>query len=85
MSKVLWGVIGTGFIASKVVELAIQKAGQDDEVIAVGSRSIETAKKFASKLNIKKSYGSYDEVLADTEVLVKVVIRIELSRSLQYT
>jgi predicted dehydrogenase len=66
--KVYWGILGTGSISAKVVEFALQKAGDDHEVIAVGSRSVESAKQFAEKRNIRKFYGSYSEVIEDPEV-----------------
>ena len=69
--KLHWGVLGTGSIAAKVVEVGLQKAGPDHEVIAVGSRTLESAKQFAEKRGIKKYYGSYEEVINDPEVIFK--------------
>ena len=61
-----WGIIGTGNIASRF-------AGQvptspTNAVVAVGSRSIESANAFADKYDITNRHGSYDDLLADAEV-----------------
>ena len=60
------GIIGTGWIAEKA---AITLAGLTMcEAYAVGSRTQEKAEEFARKWDVKKSYGSYAELLADPEV-----------------
>ena len=60
------GIIGTGWIAEKA---AITLNGLDNcEAYAVGSRTLEKAEAFAAKWNIKKAYGSYDELIADPDV-----------------
>ncbi|KAJ3377622.1 hypothetical protein HDU80_003195, partial [Chytriomyces hyalinus] len=61
-----WAVLGTGFIANKVINLGMRRAGHD--IVAVGSRSIETAQAFADKNGIATAYGSYQEVLDDANV-----------------
>lgn len=60
------GIIGTGWIAEKAA-LTLQGL-TDIEAYAVGSRSQETAKAFASKWNIPKAYGTYSEMIADPDV-----------------
>jgi len=64
-----WGILGTGRIAFDFV-LAVQQQVPSAEFVAVGSRSIEQAKDFASNFGIKKTYGSYDELVQDPEVEV---------------
>ena len=60
------GIIGTGWIAEKA---AITLNGLDNcEAYAVGSRTLEKAEAFAAKWNIKKAYGSYNELIADPDV-----------------
>ncbi len=60
------GIIGTGWIAEKA---AITLRGLNDiEAYAVGSRAKETAEAFAAKWGVKKAYGSYSELIADTDV-----------------
>ncbi|KAI8609898.1 hypothetical protein BC830DRAFT_1148393 [Chytriomyces sp. MP71] len=61
-----WGVLGTGFIANKVLNLGMRRAGH--ELVAVGSRSLQTAQAFAEKNGIAKAYGSYQAVLDDPDV-----------------
>ncbi|MEO3109943.1 Gfo/Idh/MocA family protein, partial [Turicibacter sanguinis] len=38
------------------------------EIYAVGSRTLEKAEAFAKKYQVQKAYGSYDELLADSNV-----------------
>jgi len=60
------GIIGTGWIAEKA---AITLEGLAEcEAYAVGSRKQETAETFASKWNIPKAYGSYEDLIADPDV-----------------
>ncbi|KAJ3071211.1 hypothetical protein HDU98_005657 [Podochytrium sp. JEL0797] len=61
-----FGVLGTGGIASKVLTVGIRRSG--NTVLAVGSRSIESAQAFAAKFAISKAYGTYQGVLDDPEV-----------------
>ena len=64
--KLAWGILSTGRIAwtfSKGV--AESKTG---EVVAVGSRSQESADKFGDEYNVSRRYGSYEALLADPDV-----------------
>ena len=63
------GIIGTGWIAEKAA-ITLNGLGQNSncEAYAVGSRSQEKADAFSAKWNIKKAYGSYAELIADTDV-----------------
>lgn len=66
LQKVKWGIIGCGNIAHKFVsDLALI---EDAELFAVASRSKEKAKEFQLEHQAKKSYSSYDRLLADKEV-----------------
>ncbi|KAI9473750.1 MAG: hypothetical protein EXX96DRAFT_641028 [Benjaminiella poitrasii] len=61
-----WGIIGTGNIAHVFAKaLQISKSG---ELVAVGSRSVDTARKFAQEFNIKHCFASYSELLASEEI-----------------
>lgn len=60
------GFIGAGWIAEKMAETV--KAMDGYEVYAVASRSLDKAQKFASKWDISKAYGSYDELVCDIDV-----------------
>ncbi len=67
MSKTIrWGILGTGTVARDVAQSFAHVA--DASLVAVASRSSDTARAFASQFNIPKAYGSYDELLADDEV-----------------
>ncbi|KAI8636645.1 hypothetical protein BD408DRAFT_448283 [Parasitella parasitica] len=61
-----WGIIGTGNIAHTFAK-ALQVA-EKGQLVAVGSRSIETAQKFAQEFGIEYSFGSYNELLAFDQV-----------------
>ncbi len=61
-----WGILGTGGIADKFV--CDLKLLSDAEVVAVGSRSDESAKIFAAKHGIAKAYGSYFALAKDVEI-----------------
>ncbi len=61
-----WGILGTGNIA-KTLALAIN-ASKTGHLLAVGSRSQESADKFGAEHNIERRYDSYDKVLSDPDV-----------------
>jgi predicted dehydrogenase len=65
--KVKWGVLGAASIARRRV-LPAMKDCERAEVVAVGSRSLDKAKEFASQFSIPRAYGSYEELLKDPEV-----------------
>ena len=67
MSTVRWGVLGCAKIAVEKVIPAMQRS-QRCAVVAIGSRDAGRAADTAARLGIARSYGSYDEVLADAEV-----------------
>ena len=66
MKKLKWGIIGTGNIAHAFAR-GLEKSNKG-ELHAVGSRSSDSAKKFADEFKVKKYYGSYEALLADAEV-----------------
>ena len=61
-----WGIMGTGNIAKKFCN-ALHLL-DNAEIYAVGSRSVEKARKFAGEYGIAKAYGSYEELAADPDV-----------------
>jgi predicted dehydrogenase/aryl-alcohol dehydrogenase-like predicted oxidoreductase len=65
-SKLRWGIIGTGNIASRFASQV--PTSPTNEVVAVGSRSIDSANAFADKWDIANRHGSYDDLLADENV-----------------
>jgi predicted dehydrogenase len=60
-----WAILGPGIIAADFAK-AIETV--NGSVYAVGSRSIDKAKKFAGNYNTVKVYGSYEEMLRDDEI-----------------
>ena len=67
MRKVVWGVLSTAKIGLQKVLPGMQKSPLCD-IRAIASRSADSARKAASQLGIPKAYGSYDELLADSEI-----------------
>jgi len=65
--KVRWGVLSTSHFALAKAVPAMQK-GEWSEVIAIASRDKSSAAQAAKSLGIRKSYGSYEELLADGEI-----------------
>jgi predicted dehydrogenase len=68
---VRWGVLGTGGIARKFAEDLARVPGA--QLAAVGSRSKDTAEKFAGEHGFDRAYGSWAELAADDEVDVVYV------------
>jgi len=60
--KIRWGILSTANIGRKKVIPAIQ-ASNNGEVVAVASRSLDSAKAFADELGIPTAYGSYEELI----------------------
>ena len=67
MKPVKWGIISTANIGVGKVIPGMLKS-KELEVAAISSRSLKTARKWAMELGIAKSYGSYEEMLADPEI-----------------
>jgi predicted dehydrogenase len=72
--NVRWGIAGTGRIASDFVRDIANIA--DAEVVAVGSRTLDGARAFASARNITTTHGSIDALAADPNVDVIYVAGI---------
>src|SRR5580658_5325688 len=64
-STVRWGILGTGTIADAFVK-DLKLTGH--QVVAVGSRSSETAGRFAKTFDIPGVHGSYEDLVADEAV-----------------
>lgn len=60
-NKLRFGILGTARIAKSVTPHL--KAAAAVDVVAVGSRVIERAQKFADELQIPLAFGSYEEIL----------------------
>lgn len=65
-SVLQWGILGTGSIAKTFARaLAVAPSAK---LVAVGSRTKESADKFADEFKIPNRHGSYDALLTDPEV-----------------
>ncbi|HYJ96760.1 MAG TPA: Gfo/Idh/MocA family oxidoreductase, partial [Burkholderiaceae bacterium] len=67
MEKVVWGVLSTARIGIDLV-LPAMRASPLIDLRAIASRSLEKAQRAAMALDIPRSYGSYDELIADPEI-----------------
>lgn len=67
MSKVRWGVLSTAHIGTATVIPAMQQ-GTYCEVTAIASRDRARGQSVAQQLGIPRSYGSYEELLADPDI-----------------
>lgn len=66
MQKICWGILGTGRIAADFATgLA---AVEDAELVAIGSRTQESADAFAARFDIPHRHASYDALAADPDV-----------------
>jgi predicted dehydrogenase len=65
--KLRWGVLSTAAIGWKKVIPAMQ-LGELTTVDAMGSRDLGKANETAAKVGIARTYGSYEELLADQEI-----------------
>ncbi len=66
-----WGVLGTGWIAENFTDALHRHTRQ--RMYAVGSRSVESARRFAQAAGAEAAYGSYEELVADPAVDVVYV------------
>ena len=75
-----WGVLSTALINEKV----LQGAGRSDvvDVVAIGSRDVDKARRAAERWEIPRAHGSYEELLADPDV---EAVYIPLPNGLHHT
>lgn len=67
MKPVKWGILSTANIGVAKVIPGMMKS-KDVEIVAISSRNEKKARTAAMELGISKSYGSYEEMLADPEI-----------------
>ena len=65
-TKIRWGILATGGIAATFTE-DLQTL-DDAEVMAVGSRTLDSARAFADRYGIPRAHGSWAELAADPDV-----------------
>ncbi|MEV8252442.1 Gfo/Idh/MocA family oxidoreductase [Rhodoglobus sp. NPDC076762] len=63
--QVAWGILGTGWIAGLQTSDLIEHG---HSVVAVGSRTQESADTFAAEYGIPTAHGSYEDLVADPNV-----------------
>jgi predicted dehydrogenase len=67
MTTLRWGILSTANIATEKVIPGIRAAARC-EIVAIGSRDAGTARSVAERLEIPRSHGSYEALLADPDV-----------------
>jgi len=67
-NRILWGILGTGKIAHQFAAALRHLPGA--ELGAVGSRSSDSAQRFADEFGIPRRYGSYAELVNDPQIEV---------------
>jgi D-xylose 1-dehydrogenase (NADP+, D-xylono-1,5-lactone-forming) len=66
-NKVLnWGILSTARISRALIPPL--KASKRNQLLAVASRTQESADKYAAELKLSRAYGSYESLLADPEI-----------------
>ncbi len=71
VERVRWGVLATGGIAAAFTADLVDLP--DAEVVAVASRTEESAKGFAERFGIPRAYGDWESLAADEDVDVVYV------------
>ncbi|WP_406636376.1 Gfo/Idh/MocA family protein [Amycolatopsis sp. WGS_07] len=66
MTELRWGLLATGTVAAEFA--AGVEQSRHGVLAAVASRTAERARDFATRYEIPKAYGSYEELLADPDV-----------------
>ena len=62
-----WVILGTGTIARKFATTLYQMRGEGEKLVAVASRTLESAEAFAATYGAQRAYGSYEAALGDAE------------------
>src|SRR5436190_14054722 len=64
--RIRWGILGTGKIAHQFAAALRRLPGA--HLFATGSRSAESGARFADEFGISRRYGSYSELVSDSEI-----------------
>ena len=59
-----WGILATGTIAKKFASTVEQMGAEGEQLVAVGSRHLESAQAFAQQYGIPRCYDSYEALAA---------------------
>ena len=63
-----WGILATGNIARKFASTINQMSKENEQLAAVGSRHMDSAKAFAREHDIPRYYDSYEALVNDPDV-----------------
>ena len=63
-----WGITSAGQISWDFVSALKALSKDQHRVVAVAARSLQSAKEFAAKHGIEKSYDSYSKLATDPDV-----------------
>ena len=66
-THVRWGILGCGAIATSAIAPAIHWADKN-ELVAVGSRTLERATRKAAEVGAPRAHGAYEALLADSDI-----------------
>ncbi len=64
--KIKWGIIGTGYIASKFAKATV--CCDQSQLVAIGSREQCKADKFGDEFNVPHCYSSYEQLVTDADI-----------------
>ncbi len=67
MNKIRWGVLSTSKFAQNKIIPAVKHC-QHAEITAIASRDLSKAEEEAKRFGFPKAYGSYEALLADTDI-----------------
>ena len=67
MGKIRWGILSTAKIGLEKVIPAIERSNTG-VTVGIASRRLEKAQTAAQTLGIKKTYGTYEDLLADPDI-----------------
>jgi predicted dehydrogenase len=67
MTDLRWGIVSTANIGTQKVIPGIQKAARC-QVVAIGSRDVDRARRVGERLGIPRIHGSYEALLADPDI-----------------
>ena len=68
MTALRWGVLGVSQLVGRLAVLPALRATSTGQLVAIGSREAARAEAEAQLFDARRSYGSYEEVLADPNV-----------------
>ena len=63
---VRWGILGTGWIANEFAQGLSRLA--DAELVAVGSRTVESAERFGESHGVPRRHAAYEALAGDARV-----------------